>query len=134
MFAFVAKVNERGSWVQRIEWRDEEGLGELYRTIGCKLVEIAGTGELRGIPVILWVDEEGLYHEPVMMNLAACDLLAEATSSAPAYLLGGGLVGQAVLLFTKGSDHRGFTIEEADKIGALLLHGGYSLTGRPAVA
>jgi hypothetical protein len=127
MFAFVVKVNETLSWVERISWNNEEGLGEMYRTIGCDLVEIAGAGELAGVPVILWVDEEGLYHEPVMMNLAACDLLAEATNSAPAYLLGGGLVGHAVLLFNSGSDHRGFTAEEADKISGVLVSGGYTI-------
>lgn len=127
MFAFVAKVDESGSWIERIAWNNEEGLGEMYRTIGCDLVEIAGTGELVGVPVILWVDEEGLYHEPVLMNLAACDLLAEATNSAPAYLSGGGLVGRAILLVNLGSDHRSFTADEADKISGVLVAGGYTL-------
>jgi hypothetical protein len=127
MFAFVAKVDESGSWIERIAWNNEEGLGEMYRTIGCDLVEIAGTGELAGVPVILWVDEEGLYHEPVLMNLAACDLLAEASNSAPAYLVGGGLVGKAILLVNLGSDHRGFTADEADKISGVLVAGGYTI-------
>jgi hypothetical protein len=127
MFAFVVKVDESGSWIERIAWDNEEGLGEMYRTIRCNLVEIAGTGELAGVPVILWVDEEGLYHEPVLMNLAACDLLAEASNSAPAYLVGGGLVGRAILLVNLGSDHRSFTAEEADKISSVLAAGGYTL-------
>ena len=127
MFAFVAKVDESGSWIERISWKDESGLGEMYRTIGCDLVERAGVGELAGVPVILWVDEEGLLKPAPLMNLAACDLLAEATDSAPAYLLGGGLVGHAVLLFNNGSDHRGFTADEADKISGVLVAGGYTI-------
>ena len=127
MFAFVVKVDEYISWIERISWKGEAGLGEMYRTIGCDLVERAGVGELAGVPVILWVDEEGLLKPAPLMNLAACDLLAEATDSAPAYLLGGGLVGHAVLLFNNGSDHRGFTADEADKISGVLVAGGYTI-------
>ena len=127
MFAFVVKVDEYISWIERISWKGEAGLGEMYRTIGCDLVEIAGTGELAGVPVILWVDEEGLLKPAPLMNLAACDLLAEATDSAPAYLLGGGLVGFALLLRDTGNDSRGFTSDEADAISAALVAGGYTI-------
>lgn len=128
MFAFVAKVDESGySWIERISWKDESGLGEMYRTIGCDLVERAGSGVLGGVSVILWVDEEGLLRNNPVMNLTACDLLAEATQSAPAYLLGGGLVGSALLLRDTGNDSRGFTSDEADAISAALVSGGYRI-------
>lgn len=128
MFAFVAKVDESGySWIERISWNDEPGLGEMYRTIGCDLVERAGSGVLGGVSVVLWVDEEGLLRNNPVMNLTACDLLAEATKTAPAYLFGGGLVGFALLLNDTGTDSRGFTGDEADKVEVALVSGGYTI-------
>lgn len=125
-WAYLVNVNESGeSWIERIEWADKQGLTEHYATIGCELVEVAGTGSFGSVPVVVFVDEEGLYRQPVLFNRAACDFLAEATNSAPAYLLGGGLVGRALVLFDGGSDSRGFTQDEADKVSAQLEHGGY---------
>jgi hypothetical protein len=125
--AFLVNVMEEGnSFVEVIGWEDKPGLAEHYAAIGCDLVEVAGTGSYAGVPVIIFVDEEGLYRQPALFNRAACDLLAEATNSAPAYLFGGGLVGRALMLFDGGSDSRGFTDAEAEKINAKLDHGGYS--------
>jgi hypothetical protein len=124
--AFRVNVNEQGeSWVERIAWGDKSGLSEHYAAIGCELVQVAGSGAFGGVPVIVFVDEEGLYREPVLFNRVVCDFVAEATDSAPAYMMGGGLVGRALVLFDSGSDSRGFTKEEADRISAQLEHGGY---------
>jgi len=111
--------------VEVVDWQDKPGLSEHYAAIECDLVQIAGVGKFGGVPVVMFVDEEGLLRNEVLLNLTACDFLAEATKSAPAYLMGGGLVGRALVLFDEGSDSRGFTEAEMAKVGAQLSKGGY---------
>ncbi len=111
--------------VEIVDWQDKPGLSEHYAAIDCELVEIAGSGKFGGVPVVVFVDEEGLLRNEVIMNLSASDFLAEATNSAPAYLFGGGLAGSALVLFDEGSDSRGFTDAEMAKISAQLNQGGY---------
>ena len=113
--------------VEVVDWQDKPGLSEHYAAIECDLVQIAGVGKFGGVPVVMFVDEEGLLRNEVLLNLTACDFLAEATKSAPAYLMGGGLVGRALVLFDEGSDSRGFT--EADGEGGRAVEQGW-LSGR----
>ena len=111
--------------VEVVDWQDKSGLSEHYAAIGCELVEIAGSGKFGGVPVVVFVDEEGLYRTPGVVNLTACDFLADAMKAAPMYLFGGGLVGRALVLFDEGSDSRGFSDAEMAKVGAQLSKGGY---------
>ena len=99
------------------------GLDGLYELTDCQMVEVAGRGVLGGVKVALLCDEEGLLKADPKNNLTACDLLAEITNSAPAYLLGGGLAGTCSLV--SDDDLRGLTADEVAKITKALDKGGY---------
>ena len=99
------------------------GLAGLYELTDCDMVEVAGRGTLGGVKVALLCDEEGLFKANPTNNLTACDLLAEITNSAPAYLLGGGLAGTCSLV--SDDDLRGLTADEVAKITKALDNGGY---------
>jgi len=99
------------------------GLAGLYELTDCQMVEVAGRGVLGGVKVALLCDEEGLLKADPKNNLTACDLLAEITSSAPAYLLGGGLAGTCSLV--SDDDLRGLSADEVAKITKALDKGGY---------
>ena len=99
------------------------GLAGLYELTDCQMVEVAGRGVLGGVKVALLCDEEGLLKADPKNNLTACDLLAEITNSAPAYLLGGGLAGTCSLV--SDDDLRGLTADEVAKITKALDKGGY---------
>ena len=99
------------------------GLAGLYELTDCQMVEVAGRGVLGGVKVALLCDEEGLLKADPENNLTACDLLAEITNSAPAYLLGGGLAGTCSLV--SDDDLRGLTADEVAKITKALDKGGY---------
>ena len=101
----------------------EAGLAGLYALTDCQMVEVAGRGVLGGVPVALVCDEEGLLKPNPKNNLTACDLLAEMTNSAPAYLLGGGLAGTCSLV--SDDDLRALTADEVAKITRALDNGGY---------
>ena len=102
----------------------EQGLRPLYEQIGCTLVEVAARGSIAGLPVMLIVDEEGLYKEHPYRNRAANDLAATLTGNA-AYALNLPLVGHAVLLYDTGEDWRGFTSDELAPLIAQLEHDGF---------
>ena len=99
------------------------GLAGLYELTDCQMVEVAGRGVLGGVKVALLCDEEGLLKADPKNNLTACDLLAEITNSAPAYLLGGGLAGTCSLV--SDDDLRGLTADEVARITKALDKGGY---------
>jgi hypothetical protein len=99
------------------------GLAGLYELTDCQMVEVAGRGVLGGVKVALLCDEEGLLKANPKNNLTACDLLAEITNSAPAYLLGGGLAGTCSLV--SDDDLRGLSADEVAKITKELDKGGY---------
>jgi hypothetical protein len=99
------------------------GLAGLYELTDCQMVEVAGRGTLGGVKVALLCDEEGLLKANPTNNLTACDLLAEITSSAPAYLMGGGLAGTCSLV--SDDNLRGLTADEVAKITRALDNGGY---------
>ena len=99
------------------------GLAGLYELTDCQMVEVAGRGVLGGVKVALLCDEEGLLKADPKNNLTACDLLAEITNSAPAYLLGGGLAGTCSLV--SDDDLRGLSADEVAKITKALDKGGY---------
>ena len=99
------------------------GLAGLYDLTDCQMVEVAGRGVLGGVKVALLCDEEGLLKADPKNNLTACDLLAEITNSAPAYLLGGGLAGTCSLV--SDDDLRGLSADEVAKITKALDKGGY---------
>ena len=99
------------------------GLAGLYELTDCQMVEVAGRGVLGGVKVALLCDEEGLLKADPTNNLTACDLLAEITNSAPAYLLGGGLAGTCSLV--SDDDLRGLSADEVAKITKALDKGGY---------
>lgn len=99
------------------------GLAGLYELTDCQMVEVAGSGVLGGVKVALLCDEEGLLKANPTNNLTACDLLAEITSSAPAYLMGGGLAGTCSLV--SDDNLRGLTADEVAKITKALDNGGY---------
>jgi hypothetical protein len=99
------------------------GLAGLYELTDCQMVEVAGRGVLGGVKVALLCDEEGLLKADPKNNLTACDLLAEITNSAPAYLLGGGLAGTCSLV--SEDDLRGLSADEVAKITKALDNGGY---------
>ena len=99
------------------------GLAGLYELTDCQMVEVAGRGVLGGVKVALLCDEEGLLKANPTNNLTACDLLAEITNSAPAYLLGGGLAGTCSLV--SDDDLRALTADEVAKITRALDNGGY---------
>lgn len=101
----------------------EAGLAGLYKLTDCQMVEVAGRGVLGGVPVALLCDEEGLLKPNPTNNLTACDLLAEMTNSAPAYLNGGGLAGTCSLV--SDDDLRALTADEVAKITKALDKGGY---------
>jgi hypothetical protein len=101
----------------------EAGLAGLYKLTDCQMVEVAGRGVLGGVPVALLCDEEGLLKPNPTNNLTACDLLAEMTNSAPAYLNGGGLAGTCSLV--SDDDLRALTADEVAKITKAFDNGGY---------
>jgi hypothetical protein len=100
------------------------GLAGLYELTDCSMVEVAAVGTLGGVKVALLCDEEGLLKSNPSNNLTACDLAAEMSNTAPAYLNGGGLAGTCSLV-ADDSDLRGFTAEEVAKITKALDKGGY---------
>jgi hypothetical protein len=102
-----------------------EGLAGLYAAADCRMIEIAGSGVLGGVPVALVADEEGLLKAEPEVNLTASDVLAVATKSAPAYLFGGGLVGTCALVHDE--ELRGFTADEVARIITALEKGGFPL-------
>ena len=96
-------------------------LSSMYPIIGCDIVERVALAP--AYHAAIWVDEEGLLKANPTNNLTACDLLAEITNSAPAYLLGGGLAGTCSLV--SDDDLRGLTADEVAKITKALDNGGY---------
>ena len=112
--------------VVKMERGDQSlGLAPMYDAIRCNYVEMVGRGEIGGVPVALLVDEEGLLVQKPRLNLTACDLLAVATKSAPLYLRGGGLAGDAVMVHD--DELRGFTDAEVAKIERVLNDGGFPM-------
>lgn len=101
-----------------------DGLAGLYELTDCSMVEVAAVGTLGGVKVALLCDEEGLLKSNPSNNLTACDLAAEMSNSAPAYLNGGGLAGTCSLV-ADDTNLRGFTSEEVSKITKALDKGGY---------
>jgi hypothetical protein len=102
-----------------------EGLDGLYAATECEMVEIVGYGKIGGVEVSVIADEEGLLKSDPELNLTACDVLAVATKSAPAYLNGGGLVGTCSLVHLENL--RGFTANEVARIISALERGGFPL-------
>lgn len=102
------------------------GLTPLYDAIECELVEVAARGRYAGLPVMLIVDEEGLYKSGNYRNRHANDLAAELTGNA-VYTLQQPLVGHAALVYDTGEDWRGFTAPELATIVAKLREGGYDV-------
>jgi hypothetical protein len=102
-----------------------EGLDGLYAATECEMVEIVGYGKIGGVEVSVIADEEGLLKADPELNLTACDVLAVATKSAPAYLNGGGLVGTCSLVHNENL--RGFTANEVARIISALERGGFPL-------
>lgn len=124
---FVIRALEDGTHrIVKTERGDQSrGLQPMYDAIGCQYVEMVGRGNLGGVPVALLVDEEGLLVQNPRINLTACDVFAVATKSAPLYLQGGGLAGDAVLVHD--DELRGFTDAELVKIERVLNEGGFPM-------
>jgi hypothetical protein len=124
---YVIRALEDGTHriVKTERGEQSRGLQPMYDAIGCSLVEMVGRGNLGGVPVALLVDEEGLFAPNARLNLTACDVFAVATKSAPLYLQGGGLVGDAVLVHD--DELRGFTDAEIAKIERVLNDGGFPM-------
>lgn len=102
-----------------------EGLSGLYAATECEMIEVVGSGKVGGVPVAVVADEEGLLKPDPEMNLTACDVLALATKTAPAYLNGGGLVGTCSLVHD--DNLRGFTANEVARIVSALERGGFPM-------
>jgi hypothetical protein len=124
---YVIRALEDGTHrIVKMERGDQSlGLAPMYDAIGCQYVEMVGRGKIGGVPVALLVDEEGLLVQNPRLNLTACDVLAVATKSAPLYLTGGGLAGDAVLVHD--DELRGFTDAEIAKIERVLNDGGFPM-------
>jgi hypothetical protein len=122
MYGFRIEYTEDGGKIT-LQPR-EAGLAGLYKLTDCQMVEVAGVGTLGGVKVALLCDEEGLLKANPTNNLTACDLLAEMSNSAPAYLNGGGLAGTCSLV-ADDNNLRGLTADEVAKITKALDKGGY---------
>lgn len=96
-------------------------LPALYEAIGCRLVEVVTLSE----SVTMWLDEEGLFADPVTVNLPA-------TRIARAF----GITGQwfvGTVVFTGGPDADGDTLSLTDgDLRSLADLLGVDGAGRPA--
>lgn len=125
MFVIRALADGTHRIVKTERGEQSKGLYPIYEAIGCRYVEVGGTGKIGGVPVALLVDEEGLLVQNPRPNLTACDVLAVATNSAPLYLRGGGFAGDVALVHD--DELRGFTDAEIATIERVLNDGGFPM-------